>query len=88
MKLYGDEALFYYKKSTAKQTVHLISCNWLPFYRPCSFASQTFIWFAEYPIKAFKLKRKYCYHYTPIFHCTQAKPHRFDAFNAFETTNH
>ena len=32
--------------------MHLISCNWLPFYRPCSFASQTFIWFADFLIIA------------------------------------
>ena len=37
------------KKNTVSQTVHLISCNWLPFYRPYSFASQTFIWFADHP---------------------------------------
>ena len=35
--------------------MHLISCNWLPFYRPCSFASQIFIWFADHPIIVFKL---------------------------------
>ena len=28
--------------------MHLSSCNWLPFYRPCSFASQTFVCFANY----------------------------------------
>ena len=28
--------------------MHLILCNWLPFHRPCSFASQTFIWFANF----------------------------------------
>ena len=26
----------------------IILCNWLPFYRPCSFASQTFVCFANY----------------------------------------
>ena len=37
------------KKSTVRQTVHIIIlCNWLPFYRPCSFASQTFVCFANY----------------------------------------
>ena len=46
------------QKSTIPQTVHLISCNWLPFYRPCSFASQTFIWFAGFLIIAFKHMRK------------------------------
>ena len=28
--------------------MHLILCNWLPFHRPCSFTSQTFIWFANF----------------------------------------
>ena len=28
--------------------MHLILCNWLPFHRLCSFASQTFIWFANF----------------------------------------
>ena len=36
------------KKLSFFHTPHLISCNWLPFYRPCSFASQTFIWFANF----------------------------------------
>ena len=37
------------KKSTVRQTVHIIIlCNWLPFYRPYSFASQTFVCFANY----------------------------------------
>ena len=47
-------------KKTVLQTVHVISCNWLPFYRPCSFASQTFIWFADFLIIdiAFKLMQK------------------------------
>ena len=34
-------------KKTVLQTVHIILCNWLPFYRPYSFASQTFICFAD-----------------------------------------
>ena len=34
---------FKLKKNMHCQTVHIISCSWLPFYRPCSFASQTFI---------------------------------------------
>ena len=40
--------------------MHLILCNWLPFYRPCSFASQIFIWFADFLIIdiAFKLMPK------------------------------
>jgi len=38
--------------------VHIISCNWLPFYRSCSFASQTFIGFADFLIIAFKLMQK------------------------------
>ena len=38
--------------------MHIISCNWLPFYRPCSFASQTFIWFADFLIIAFKRMQK------------------------------
>ena len=45
-------------KNAAKQAAHLISCNWLPFYRPCSFASQTFIWFADFLIIAFKIMQK------------------------------
>ena len=40
-------------KKTVLQTVHVISCNWLPFYRPCSFASQIFIWFADHPYYSF-----------------------------------
>ena len=36
------------EKNTVSQTVHANSCNWLPFYRSCSFASQTFIWFADH----------------------------------------
>ena len=38
--------------------MHLILCNWLPFYRPCSFASQTFIWFADFLIIALILCKK------------------------------
>ena len=34
-------------KKTPPPAVHITSCNWLPFHRPCSFASQTFIWFAD-----------------------------------------
>ena len=34
------------KVGTAKQAVPTIFCNWLPFHRPCSFASQTFVCFA------------------------------------------
>ena len=45
-------------KNAAKQAAHLISCNWLPFYRPCSFASQTFICFADFHIRAFKIIQK------------------------------
>ena len=45
-------------KKTVLQTVHVISCNWLPFYRPCSFASQTFIWFADFLIIALILCKK------------------------------
>ena len=45
-------------KKTVLQTVHVISCNWLPFYRPCSFASQTFSWFADFLIITFKIMQK------------------------------
>ena len=38
--------------------MHLILCNWLPFYRPCSFASQIFIWFADFLIIAFTYMQK------------------------------
>lgn len=38
--------------------MHLILCIWLPFYRPCSFASQTFIWFADFLIIALILCKK------------------------------
>ena len=38
--------------------MHLILCIWLPFYRPCSFASQTFIWFANFLIIALILCKK------------------------------
>ena len=31
---------------TMENKVHIIFCNWLPFYRPFSFASQTFVCFA------------------------------------------
>ena len=45
-------------KKTVLQTVHIILCNWLPFYRPYSFASQIFIWFANFLITAFKRMQK------------------------------
>ena len=45
-------------KKTVLQTVHINLCNWLPFYRPCSIASQTFIWFANFLITAFKRMQK------------------------------
>lgn len=47
------------KKNAVPQTAHTISCNWLPFYRPCSFASQTFVCFADFPIIAFTLIPKH-----------------------------
>jgi len=46
------------QKRTVSQTVHIIFCNWLPFYRPFSFASQTFIWFADFLIIAFTCIQK------------------------------
>ncbi len=61
-----------YNKSTAKQTVHLTLCNWLPFYRSCSFASQIFIQFADFLIIAFKIIQKkliLLYPLTPL--CTR-----------------
>ena len=54
-------------KNAAKQAAHLISCNWLPFYRPCSFASQTFVCFADFLIIAFKILQKT---YFIILHCS------------------
>ena len=51
--------------------MHLISCNWLPFYRPCSFASQTFICFAVFLIIALILMQKNWFHYTIALYCTQ-----------------
>ena len=72
-------AISYYIKSTVRQTVHLILCNWLPFYRPCSFASQTFIWFADFLIIAFKLMQKNWFYYTIALYCTQEKHYRFNA---------
>ena len=62
--------------------MHLISCNWLPFYRPCSFASQTFIWFADFLIIdiAFKLMQKNWFYYTIALYCTQEKHYRFNAW--------
>ena len=47
--------------------MHLSSCNWLPFYRPCSFASQTFVCFADFLIIAFKILPKT--HFI-ILHCS------------------
>ena len=60
--------------------MHLISCNWLPFYRPCSFASQTFIWFADFLIIdiAFKLMQKNWFYYTLTFYYAQEKNYRFN----------
>ena len=57
--------------------MHLISCNWLPFYRPCSFASQTFIWFADFLI-IFKLLQKIWFYYTMVLYCIQEKHYRFN----------
>ena len=54
-------------KKTVLQTVHVISCNWLPFYRPYSFASQTFVCFADFLIIAFKILQKT---YFIILHCS------------------
>ena len=59
--------------------MHLISCNWLPFYRPCSFASQTFIWFADFLIIALILMQKNWFYYTIALYCTQEKHYRFNA---------
>ena len=59
--------------------MHLISCNWLPFYRPCSFASQTFIWFANFHIIALILMQKNWFYYTIVLYCTQEKHYRFNA---------
>ena len=53
--------------------------SWLPFYRPCSFASQTFIWFADFLIIAFKLMQKNWFYYTIALYCTQEKHYRFNA---------
>ena len=53
--------------------MHLISCNWLPFYRPCSFASQTFIWFADFLIIALILCQKLILLYFNILLCTRKK---------------
>ena len=60
--------------------MHLISCNWLPFYRPCSFASQTFIWFADFLIIdiTFKLMQKNWFYYTLTFYYAQEKNYRFN----------
>ena len=58
-------------KKTVLQTVHVISCNWLPFYRPCSFASQTFIWFADFLIIALILMQKNWFYYTLMLQYTQ-----------------
>ena len=66
------------QKSTVRQTVHPILCNWLPFYRPCSFASQTFIWFANFLIIAFKLMQKNWFYYTIALYRTQEKHYRFN----------
>ena len=54
-------------------------CNWLPFYRPCSFASQTFIWFADFLIIALILMQKNWFYYTIALYCTQEKHYRFNA---------
>ena len=59
--------------------MHLTSCNWLPFYRPCSFASQTFIWFADFHIIALILMQKNWFYYTIALYCTQEKHYRFNA---------
>lgn len=52
--------------------MHLILCIWLPFYRPCSFASQTFIWFADFLIIALILCKNWFY-YTLTLNYTQEK---------------
>ena len=51
--------------------MHLISYNWLPFYWPCSFASQTFIWFADFLIITLILMQKNWFYYTIALYCTQ-----------------
>ena len=61
--------------------MHVILCNWLPFYRPCSFASQTFIWFADFLIIdiAFKLiPKKLILLYFNVLLCTRKKNYRFN----------
>ena len=60
--------------------MHLILCNWLPFYRPCSFASQTFICFAGFLIIAFKHMKKYWFYYTLMLDYVQEKHYRFNAW--------
>ena len=57
--------------------MHLISCNWLPFYRPCSFASQTFIWFANFLMIALILCKKLILLYFNVLLCTRKK-YRFN----------
>ena len=57
-------------KKTVLQTVHIISCNWLPFYRPYSFASQIFIWFANFLITDFKRMQKNWFYHTLMLYCT------------------
>ena len=60
--------------------MHLISYNWLPFYRPCSFAPKTFIWFADFHIIALILIQKNWFYYTIALYCTQEKHYRFNAW--------
>ena len=60
--------------------MHLILCIWLPFYRPYSFASQTFICFADFLIIdiTFKLMQKNWFYYTMALYCTQEKHYHFN----------
>ena len=70
--------MLYHKKALPNRQCNLISCNWLPFYRPCSFASQTFIWFANFHIIALILMQKNWFYYTMVLYCIQEKHYRFN----------
>ena len=43
------------------------------FDRPCRFASQTFVCFANHPFKVFRFMQKNWFYYTLILHYTQEK---------------
>ena len=55
--LYPNLSCFKTKKHCQTDSAYYF-CNWLPFYRPYSFASQTFIWFANFLIIPFTLMQK------------------------------